>query len=123
MILFQKNMVHEVSILECGMYSNVSDSTKSCNLRLMKIVVQCIRANFYGFYLQQSVCRLFFITALLLKKYVIIIILLGDRVSSFMFCPAEQVIKLVSPFELLLNWDSLHARLNSRYKVWIYNKK
>ena len=57
------------------------------------------------------------------KKYVIIIILLGDRVSSFMFWPAEQVIKLVPPYELLLNWDSLHARLNSLYKVWIYNKE
>ena len=83
-------MVHEVSILECGMYSNVSDSTKSCNLRLMKIVVQCIRANFYGFYLQQSVCRLFFITALLLKKYVIIIILLGAGLVLSCFVPLNK---------------------------------
>ena len=52
-------------------------------------------------------------------------ILIWQKVSEnfSMFSPAEQVIKLVSPYVLLLNWDSLHARLNNRYKAWIYKKK
>ena len=27
------------------------------------------------------------------------------------------------PFCFLLTWESLHARLNSHYKIWSYKKK
>ena len=33
-------------------------------------------------------------------------------------------LKLVpAPLYIFLNWDSLHARLNSHYKAWSYNEK
>lgn len=52
-------------------------------------------ADFYGFYLQKSVHKLYLFSSMLLKKYIISIILPAGQVSSFMVSPAEQIIKLV----------------------------